>query len=292
MEINKMEQKIEKTQENQVEFANYAKDERLVKLNAIADTKMSSLSFKKRIAYKAAKPVAKRAIEVWFEIEKLQELRELESEPQGDLHAEVLAVIDDRIDDLIAERIQKVNEENAKRQAAVGNKKRQATTKHDAGDDIPPAAVKGEPKERKTTHTTHQVGDVHPNGKWVWTEWRPGMFDWKSLNGKYHKTANVEQPAPKKEKAVEIKPKTIKITAELFLDTAARTKLGSKLSAAQEQAYKNLKKGYRVDPEKHQWVDSEGNYHGNADDKVLRALFVRYMGAVTTDSGRLNIFDK
>jgi len=291
-----MEQKNRKTQENQAELANYAKDERLVKLNAIVDTKMSSISAKKRIAYKAAKPVAKRAIEIWWEVEKLQELRELEKEPQGELHAEVLAVIDDRINDLVVQQIKKVNEENVERQDAVGNKKRQATTKHAAGDDIPPAAVKGEPKERKTTHTTHNVGDIHPNGKWVWTEWRPGMFDWKSMNGKYHKTAKPEAVAElkpeKKEKAVEVKPKPIKITVEMFLDTAARTKLGSKLSVPQEKAYKNLKKGYRVDPEKHQWVDGEGNYHGNADDKVLRALFVRYMRKITIDSGRLNIFDK
>lgn len=33
----------------------------------------------------------------------------------------------------------------------------------------------------------HQVGEVHPNGKWIWTEWAPGKFDWKSKNGKHHK---------------------------------------------------------------------------------------------------------
>lgn len=25
----------------------------------------------------------------------------------------------------------------------------------------------------------HQVGDEHPNGKWVWTEYAPGKFDWR-----------------------------------------------------------------------------------------------------------------
>lgn len=33
----------------------------------------------------------------------------------------------------------------------------------------------------------HQVGDIHPNGRWVWTEYAPGKFDWKSLKGKHHK---------------------------------------------------------------------------------------------------------
>ena len=23
----------------------------------------------------------------------------------------------------------------------------------------------------------HQVGDIHPNGKWAWTEYKPGKFD-------------------------------------------------------------------------------------------------------------------
>ena len=43
----------------------------------------------------------------------------------------------------------------------------------------------------------HQVGDVHPqNPDWVWTEWAPGKFDWKSKKGKYHKTQsqNGNQP--------------------------------------------------------------------------------------------------
>ena len=29
----------------------------------------------------------------------------------------------------------------------------------------------------------HQVGDMHPNGKWVWTEYKPGHFDWRPLKG-------------------------------------------------------------------------------------------------------------
>lgn len=27
----------------------------------------------------------------------------------------------------------------------------------------------------------HQVGDAHPNGKWVWTEYKPGKFDWRPI---------------------------------------------------------------------------------------------------------------
>lgn len=27
----------------------------------------------------------------------------------------------------------------------------------------------------------HQVGDIHKNGKWVWTEFSPGKFDWRTI---------------------------------------------------------------------------------------------------------------
>ena len=30
----------------------------------------------------------------------------------------------------------------------------------------------------------HQVGDMHPNGKWVWTEYKPGHFDWRPPKGR------------------------------------------------------------------------------------------------------------
>lgn len=45
----------------------------------------------------------------------------------------------------------------------------------------------------------HQVGDVHPNhSNWVWTEWAPGKFDWKSINGKHHKN-KATQPSQSKQ---------------------------------------------------------------------------------------------
>mgnify|MGYP000043526213 CR=1 FL=1 len=31
---------------------------------------------------------------------------------------------------------------------------------------------------------SRQVGDTHPNGKWVWTEYKPGKFDWRPIKSK------------------------------------------------------------------------------------------------------------
>ena len=49
----------------------------------------------------------------------------------------------------------------------------------------------------------HQVGDIHPNGKWVWTEYKPGKFDWRNLK-RPSRTPKVA-PQPK------LKPKRIEI---------------------------------------------------------------------------------
>ena len=35
----------------------------------------------------------------------------------------------------------------------------------------------------------HNVGDVHPNGKWVWTEYAPGKFDWRNKKKEIDKQA-------------------------------------------------------------------------------------------------------
>lgn len=34
-----------------------------------------------------------------------------------------------------------------------------------------------------TISKARQVGDMHPNGKWVWTEYKPGKFDWRPIKG-------------------------------------------------------------------------------------------------------------
>lgn len=33
----------------------------------------------------------------------------------------------------------------------------------------------------------HQVGDIHKNGKWVWTEYSPGKFDWRTIKKSVYK---------------------------------------------------------------------------------------------------------
>lgn len=42
-------------------------------------------------------------------------------------------------------------------------------------------------KDEKVENTTttrrskKEVGDIHPNGRWIWREYRPGKFDWRTI---------------------------------------------------------------------------------------------------------------
>ena len=47
----------------------------------------------------------------------------------------------------------------------------------------------------------HQVGDIHPNGKWVWTEYKPGKFDWRppKKHGGADETSERSDASAKKE---------------------------------------------------------------------------------------------
>lgn len=47
-------------------------------------------------------------------------------------------------------------------------------------EDFKPAAdIKGMDK----TTSTRKVGDIHKNGIWAWTEYKPGKFDWRGIKG-------------------------------------------------------------------------------------------------------------
>ena len=60
----------------------------------------------------------------------------------------------------------------------------------------------------------HQVGDIHPNGKWVWTEYAPGKFDWKSMKGKHNKNKNISTSTTAKTDEDETKKKTTTVTED------------------------------------------------------------------------------
>lgn len=40
-----------------------------------------------------------------------------------------------------------------------------------------------------------KAGDVHPNGKWVWTEYQPGKFDWRGVKKNQKSGSTTAQPS-------------------------------------------------------------------------------------------------
>lgn len=56
----------------------------------------------------------------------------------------------------------------------------------------------------------HNVGDMHPNGKWVWTQLPSGKFDWRVKKNNSSKTDTTDKPTTKQDNsktADNIKPK-------------------------------------------------------------------------------------
>ena len=47
--------------------------------------------------------------------------------------------------------------------------------------------------ESEDFEKAHQVGDIHPNGKWVWTQLPSGKFDWRVIKNKQAKSTDDTQ---------------------------------------------------------------------------------------------------
>lgn len=75
----------------------------------------------------------------------------------------------------------------------------------------------------------HQVGEVHPNGKWIWTEYAPGKFDWKSKKGKYYKNggsnAAVQSKTPEDKEYAEKFKKNFKDASDDVLNKVISGKI-------------------------------------------------------------------
>lgn len=175
-------------------------------------------------------------------------------------------------------------------------------------EEAPEKEAKETKKELKATKTSgHKVGDVHKNGKWVWTEYAPGKFDWRTIPSKKQKTgakpkdatekketkkADKKQEAkkaekvskgnakqtkkaePKKEteKAAEA-PKMLTIDEWVALPTKS-ARSNKKPSEAQKQAFKLIMKGYRVTTDKKFFEKDDDRKSCNWESVV--ALFKRY----------------
>lgn len=141
-------------------------------------------------------------------------------------------------------------------------------------------ADKTEQPKEKAAKTARKVGDVHPkHPTWVWTEYAPGKFDWrtnpkdkkqgqrtdmadkkenkqpksKAADKKVAKGKEAKQEAPKKAE------KPIYTIDEWVALPTKPTTAKSKMSEAQKEAFKLINKGYRITADKKFFQNAEGD---------------------------------
>lgn len=249
----------------------------IVKLNELKSVKMASISKSKRPAAKFNKEVATYLLDNW---DNLEQLKTCQSQMRKDMPhttcTEVMGMYDARVAELQAE-LDKANEPEkpaetkaddkpkAKAKTAGTKKAETKTAKSDK-----PAKKQAQEKSDKTKKRpgapkTLKVGDRHKNGKWLWTEYEPGKFDWRTdpaikaknaaeraaKSAASKSTTDAGKAKPKTQKRAKAASKTKKsaepkkapaITIEEMLTRQAP----SGLSKAQKNVLGLLKKGYRM----------------------------------------------
>ena len=73
-------------------------------------------------------------------------------------------------------------------------------------------------QESEEIAKAHQVGDVHPNGKWVWTEYRPGHFDWRPMKGRGSGDGSPKKDDEGGSKKTDVSSKTSGADVSKFMD--------------------------------------------------------------------------
>lgn len=209
------------------DFDKPAVDERIVRLNEIINTKLSSVSSKKRDSLKIAKTAAKYILENWDNAElgngglKMY----INDDEMKARNEELHQIAESRYNQLV-ELAAKEIEEKMKNDAPKVDTTPKSTASKKSG--------KTTSTTKKTSGTARKVGDHHPTKPWIWTEYQPGKFDWRT-----DKTMTGE----KKEKKNVVNPK--KVTIDEFI---ARVKTNSKnLSTTQSTYLKLIKRGYWVE---------------------------------------------
>lgn len=156
-------------------------------------------------------------------------------------------------------------------------------------------ADKTEQPKEKTAKTARKVGDVHPkHPTWVWTEYAPGKFDWRT-NPKDKKQGQRTDMADKKEKHPKSKAadkkaakgneakqeapkkaeKPIYTIDEWVALPTKPTTVKSKMSEAQKEAFKLINKGYRITADK-KFFENDKDDRKSCNWASVEAMLKRY----------------
>lgn len=254
-------------------FNNGAMDERIVRLNEFKGVKMAQLSRGKRPAAKFNKEVANYLLDNWDDVEALKTCLDAmhKDMPQG--CEEVMEIYDKRVKELLDEDEAKKEREKAERKR-IQEEKRAKSDAESASKELTNKRKPGAPKTRK-------VGDHHPTQPWVWTEYKPGKFDWRTDPALKQKPGRKAGATANQSKEKEVAGKAGKAepaaAPKLTLTELLAKPTPSGLSKAQQNVIKALKKGFRLREDGNAlWLtDADGN-NERTEKGVLEALQRRY----------------
>lgn len=154
-------------------------------------------------------------------------------------------------------------------------------------------------KETFAAKETKKVGDLHKNGKWVWTEYAPSKFDWRTRpelkqrpgakakageestkKGKPAKKAaskasTVKSPVKNTETNTSDEPNQKLLTIDEWIALPnKRSIVAKKISDAQKEAFKLIMKGYRLTSDMKFFENGESRKSCNIES--VQELFARY----------------
>ena len=285
---------MDKNVNNVKENVNETMDSRIVRMNEIKSIKLSSVSSKKRVAIKAAKTLIDYIMANWDDMFSLAvpaidpEIRETQPE--------LLEIINSRREELNRKKNEELERKRKEEEAAAAKAREEEELKELAQklkeepkkEDKPKSQKKSpEPKKQEDNATTvgrghkveRNIGDIHPNGKWVWVEYKPGKFDWRTIGSRAHQEAikNGLKPSGvmpdkssavktkgKKEKAAkskkqEPKKQEVKRMTMEELNNAVKALPKNGMSDAQKNIVKYIKKGYRITADRNFMENADGD---------------------------------
>lgn len=239
----------------------------IVRLNELKSVKMASISKSKRPAAKFNKEVATYLLDNW---DNLEQLKTCQSQMRKDMPHTTCTEIMDMYDARVAELQVELDKANEPEKPAETKTDDKSKAKAKTAKSDKPAKKQAQEKSDKTKKRpgapkTLKVGDRHKNGKWLWTEYEPGKFDWRTdpaikaknaaeraaKSAASKSTTDAGKAKPKAQKKAKAASKTKKaaepkkapaITIEEMLSRQAP----SGLSKAQKNVLGLLKKGYRM----------------------------------------------
>ena len=239
----------------------------IVKLNELKSVKMASISKSKRPAAKFNKEVATYLLDNWDNLEQLKTCQlQIRRDMPHTTCTEVIGMYDARVAEL-QDELDKANEPEkpAETKADDKPKVKAKTAKSDK-----PAKKQAQEKSDKTRKRpgapkTLKVGDRHKNGKWIWTEYEPGKFDWRTdpaikaknaaeraaKSSASKSTTDAGKAKPKAQKKAKAASKTKKATEPkktpaITIEEMLSRQAPSGLSKAQKNVIRLLRKGYRL----------------------------------------------